>query len=337
LTFILLENSMPFTAALPKGVELRPEEVAATFVVPAPSGCNLNCSFCVVRARREARPGDVILGEDDYLAFLRALDSRFPLGLVSLQGYEPLLPESWAYSAAILSTGNKLGHKTAIVTNGTHLYEHVWDLVNLNVTAVTVSLDSSVPEQHDQSRRTSGAYAATMKGLRLALASPMAERLLVASVLQPDKRHFLDGMPELLGSLGVEKWIVTPMYKITATGFGGPTDAPEQIVSDLIDLQNVAKRHGVQMLVDDELNALTTRAGKVVSIHELQLRRMKRLDQVVRLSPSGAFSVGQGILSRVGAATPMWQPKIEKAEAFLSHALDPSHHNKIIPISRFAA
>ena len=328
---------MPFGAALPKGVELRPDEVAATFVVPAPTGCNLNCSFCVVRARREAKPGDIVLDKEDYLAFLRALDSRFPLGLVSLQGYEPLLPESWAYSAAILSTANELGHKTAIVTNGTHLYERIDDLIALDVTGVTVSLDSSVSELHDQSRRTSGAYAATLKGLRAALASPMAERVLVASVLQPDKRHYLDGMPELLGSLGVQKWVVTPMYKITASGFGGPSDAPEQIVHDLIDLQNLSKRYGVQMLVDDEFDALTTRAGKVVSIAELKLRRMKQLDQVVRLSPNGSFSVGQDILRRVGAATPMWQPRVEGAEVFITRALDPSRDKKIISITRYAA
>lgn len=326
---------MPFGAALPKGVELRSEEVAATFVVPAPNGCNLNCAFCVVRARREAKAGDAHLAVEDYLQFLEVLHAEFPLGLVSLQGYEPLLPESWGYSKAILKKGNELGLRTALITNGTHLVDHIDDLVVLDVLGLTVSLDSADPELHDATRRTPGAFAATIAGLRAALAAPpLAERVLVASVLQPDKRRYLDGMPALLGSLGVHKWLVTPMYKFTGSGFGGPVDSPESVVSDLLRLQGLARQHGVQLLVDDEFDVLTTRTGNVVSLAELQLRRMKRIDQVVRLSANGSFSIGQEILRRVGAGTPLWRPAEESAAAFVARTLRTSPEQKLVYLKR---
>jgi MoaA/NifB/PqqE/SkfB family radical SAM enzyme len=330
---------MSFIAALPKGIDLPAGLLAATFVVPAQTGCNLNCPFCVVRARQEA-VSDARLSPTDYVRFLDALAGSFDVGLVSLQGYEPLLPESWAYSSAILEAGNALGASTAVVTNGTHLAECARDLLRLNVTGVTVSLDSATPDLHDLSRRTPGAFAMTLAGLKAACASRLRDRLIVTSILQPHKSRYLAGMPELLEELGIEQWVVTPLYKVRGSDFGGFADKHERIVEELRNLDSLAREHGVKLLVDDEFHELLTSAGrKVVNLSELRLRRLKRLDQAVRLSPDGTLSVGRGILRRVGSSTPTWRPGGESAEAFVFRVLggDSENGRDALPSVRQAA
>ena len=134
--------------ALPKRVFLESQEIAVTFVVPAPNGCNLACSFCAIRARGEARPEDDRIGQDDYVAFLRAAAANYQVGVASVQGYEPLLPESWSYTQAILETARELGLRTALVTNGTNLRQYADQLRALGLDSLTVSVDSADPQEH---------------------------------------------------------------------------------------------------------------------------------------------------------------------------------------------
>lgn len=308
---------MAFGAALPRGIELRAGEAAATFVVPARNGCNLNCPFCAVRARRETVIEDVSLGTDDYVRFLDALAAEVCLGAVTLQGYEPLLPESWQCSVALLSAGNQLGVPTALITNGTFLAERVAALEELNVQGVTVSLDSGQAESHDISRRTPGTFTRAVEGLRKAAVSALRDRMIVASVLQPGKGHYLDSMPELLSQIGVRQWIVTPLYKIRKSDIGGPADDHERIVAEMVRLQRLASGLGIEMLVDDEFGRMTAKQGKVVNLSDLRLRRMKRIEQILRLSPNGSFSIGSEILRTVNGSTPSWNPAVETAPVFV--------------------
>lgn len=304
---------MPAVAALPMAKKLRVQGLIATFVVPAPRGCNLNCSFCIVRARREAPLGESALQVSDYVRFFDALCDREPVGLVSLQGYEPLLPESWQFSEALLSRAAESGIPSALVTNGTHLEEHVGDLVRLGVAGVTISLDSADAALHDLSRGTPGAFARAVTGLRAVASSELIDRTLVASVLQARRSHYLDGIPELLASLGIGEWIVTPLLRIGRESTGGPVQRYGDIVRELVRLNRLAKKHGVEMLVDDEFEKLVLEDPKVVPIDPPQFRRLPRLSRVVRLSPDGSCSVGEEILRRVDAAIPHWDPREEPA------------------------
>ena len=142
--------------ALPKHVYLESNETAVTFVVPASGGCNLNCSFCAIRARGEARPEEIVMQQKDYLAFLRAAAAAYDVGVVSVQGYEPLLPESWSYTESILRAARDLGLRTAIVTNGTYLGRYAQKLADLGLGSLNVSIDSADPEKHDSSRTGCG-------------------------------------------------------------------------------------------------------------------------------------------------------------------------------------
>jgi MoaA/NifB/PqqE/SkfB family radical SAM enzyme len=314
---------MPAVAALPMAKKLRLEGLIATFVVPAPRGCNLNCSFCIVRARREAPAGASSLQVEDYVRFFEALCEREPTGLMSLQGYEPLLPESWSYSEALLARSAELGVPSALVTNGTHLAEHVDDLVRLGVAGVTISLDSADPVLHDLSRGTPGAFEQTLNGLRAVAASELRDRTLVASVLQSRRAHYLDGIPALLASLGIQEWIVTPMLRIGRESAGSTVQGYAEIIRELIRLNRLAKSHGIDMLVDDEFEKLVAEESKVVPIESPQFRRLPRLSRVVRLSPDGSCSVGEEILRRVDDAVPHWNPH-ESAGRFVTRRLPPA-------------
>lgn len=312
---------MPAVAALPMAKKLRLEGLIATFVVPAPKGCNLNCSFCIVRARDEAPAGAGALSVGDYIRFLDAMAAKQQIGIMSLQGYEPLLPESWAYSEALLKRSSELGIVTALVTNGTHLVDRVVDLVRLDVAGVTVSLDASVPELHDLSRGTPGAFAKTVSGLKEAAASSLRQRIIVASVLQPRRAHYLRGVPALLASLGIEQWVITPVLRVGQNAAGGPVQHYDEIACELLVLQKLAKEHSIDMLVDDEFDHLMTDSPNVVPIEQPRFRRLPRLSRVVRLTPTGSCSVGEDILRRVDDQTPHWQPQVEDADSFVEHLL----------------
>lgn len=306
--------------ALPKFKELGEYEWAVTFVVPAPNGCNLNCPFCVVRARREASPDSHCLDAIHYIAFLREASRRFHVGVASIQGYEPLLPESWPYTCAILREGKALGLTTALITNGTHLAQYVDELVRLDVDGVTVSLDSADPSLHDATRRTPGAFDRTVTGLRAISSSSLRKRTMVTSVLQPGKGHYLQNMPRLLQELGVSRWVVNPLYKVGGP-HGGLIGQPEETIAKMVQLQILARKQGIEMLVDDEFSKLAKQPRKVVNIEELKFRFLRRLDKVLRLSPNGSCSSGAEILDRVSDSMPHWDPRQESAEGFLDRFL----------------
>lgn len=312
---------MPAIAALPMAKKLRLEGLIATFVVPAPKGCDLNCSFCIVRARQEAPAGTGVLSVDDYVRFLESITVKQKVGLMSLQGYEPLLPESWAYSEALLKRAPELGIATALVTNGTHLSDRVDDLVRLDVAGITVSLDSDIPELHDMSRGTLGAFAKTISGLKKATASPLRQSIIVASVLQPRRAHYLQGMPKFLASLGVEQWVVTPVLRVGRQKAGAPVQLYADIACELLSLQKLAKKHSIDMLVDDEFDHLMNDSSNVVPIKQPCFRRLPRLSRVVRLTPTGSCSVGEDILRRVDDQIPHWQPQTEAADSFVERLL----------------
>jgi len=312
---------MAFGAALPKFKELKEGDIAATFVVPAPGGCNLNCPFCAIRLRREA--DKQVLTLPDYVEFVSEMGCSHHVSLVSIQGYEPLLPESWEYSEAILRRGGEFGIDTALVTNGTHLEEKVSDLVRLDVTAITVSLDAADPTLHDLSRRTSGAFASTMRGLHAACASPLRDRLMIASVLQRGKVHYLWGMPRQLASLGIRQWVVTRVYKIGRAGVGGPSDDAETIGFQLRRLNEIAREHGIDLFVDDEFGDLVDVMDVIPSQEAMRVRRTAKLGQIVRLSPNGTCSIGDDILRRVDTGLPAWEPEAEAAGDFIRRIVAP--------------
>jgi MoaA/NifB/PqqE/SkfB family radical SAM enzyme len=203
-----------------------------------------------------------------------------------------------------------------MVTNGTHLARRATDLARLGLKDITVSVDSSIPAAHDKLRGSSGAFERTFAGIRAALSEEtFRSRLVVASVLLPGKRHLLDGMPRLLADNGVKYFGVTPFIKVPRSGFGRMIQEHGSLMDDLERLRVASEESGVQFVVDDEL----ARFRHVFDgANKFMIHSLSRPGRLIRLTPSGACSIGLDVLRQVSEVTPRWQPRVESGASFLS-------------------
>ena len=174
------------------------KKLYATFVLPAENGCNLSCSFCAIAQRREATKPSLSSG--DYVHFLIDALVTLQVHRVSIQGYEPLLPETWPLTRQLLKLASAFLCETSLVTNGVHLAENVAELARC-VDSITVSLDSAQASIHDRLRGKVGAHASAVAGIRTAGNVFGGDALNVNSVLLPSKANNLSGMPSSSRSL----------------------------------------------------------------------------------------------------------------------------------------
>jgi len=297
-----------------------------TFVVPSRNGCNLDCSFCLIRQRREIatnhfNPDDDYIGPDDLALFVRQVTERWPIIALAIQGHEPLLPSSLPYTRALLTEGGRLGIPTGLVTNGVLLGEAIDLLSVLMPTAIAVSLDASSANQHDRIRGVPGSWAAAIRGItRAVMTLTPRTSLVVSSVLQPSKRRYLDDLPAQLRELGVDYWIVNPQLRVGRDRVGGPVGNPSSIFQDLMILQKAANRAGIRLIVDDEFDHLH---HGVASMREPELRSLHIRTQppsveIFRLTPTGQCSVGQDILKKETPGVPRWRPNEVNAGEFVA-------------------
>ena len=235
-----------------------------------------------------------------------------------IQGYEPLLSDSFPYTRAILSAGQWLSIPTSLVTNGTHLAQWVDELAVLAPGRISVSLDAAEADAHDRQRRKAGAFASTVEGLRRAAAGLTEEtELVVTSVLIPKRRAQLDAMPEFLRQIGIRRWVVTALQKVQKNRPGGPVGDRQKILADLRILRDQADAAGIDFKVDDEFDGLAS-GGKPDEFEKNRIRRLLNPDGVYRLVPDGRCSKGADILKPLTDQTPRWDPKTMDAAAFLA-------------------
>jgi MoaA/NifB/PqqE/SkfB family radical SAM enzyme len=286
--------------------------------VPALSGCNLKCGFCLVRQRREIT--ETLLQPEDYTRFIREVADRKRVFALAIQGYEPLLPESLPYTQAILAAGRFLGVPTSLVTNGVGLLGAADLLKTLSPTKIGVSIDAAAPEIHDRIRGVKGAWQASVAGLRRAIEvlAPKTS-LVVQSVLLPSRRHYLDAMPGRLREIGIDRWIINPMLRVGREQAGGPVGGRARLFRDLSILQEAADRAGVRLTVDDEFGHLDFDAASAFqpALRGIQVRTLPPRVTLFRLVPGGQCSMGSDVLRQVTSGTPCWQPGTTHAGDFL--------------------
>ena len=301
---------MSHIAALPEYLPSSLGLPILTFIVPAPNGCNLSCPYCYIDRRNEAAER-LDLSPGDYVGFIEQVAEREEVGTICLQGYEPLLPESFDYTRAVLAAGQRIGVPTSLVTNGTHLHRWVDELAELQPHKIAVSLDSSDAAIHDKSRGKIGAFEEAMHGLRLAAANQVLQPVVVlASILMPQKHERLLGMPVLASDLGINHWVVTILQEVGKEQIGGPVGDRRRTFQDLLILKREAERLGVNFVVDDEFGTLSEDDidRDVIDINALRIRRFVRPSGTFRLLPTGQCSMGLDILKEVGPHTPVWSP-----------------------------
>lgn len=306
---------MAIAAALPKTFQ-NPDGLALTFVIS--DACQFNCPGCVVVLRKETNNNitfpAVELTVEDHLAFVRNVAEKRSVALISSQGYEPLHDAAWPTTRALMQLGRELNVQTALVTNGVELPRRLAALETLDVSGITVSLDSADAQANDWSRGFAGAFELTMAGLRAVAASSLRQRVLVASILRRKRGGDLDGMPALLRSLGLDTWVITAQLRFGKTS-GGPIDSRDNIVRELLRLERLATSQGVQLLVDDEFDSLFNKAAGTVDFAAARIRRLKREAGLVRLAPNGSLSYGTDILRRVDDSFVRWQPGTDALDA----------------------
>jgi MoaA/NifB/PqqE/SkfB family radical SAM enzyme len=286
-----------------------------TFVAPAPNGCNLKCPFCLIRQRHEV--SETCLLPEDYARFIREAAQRAPVFAVAVQGYEPLLPESLPYTQAILATSLFLKLPATLVTNGVRLVEAVDLLKMLSPARIAISLDAATAGVHDRVRGLPGAWDAAVAGIRRALdvLAPQT-RLVVASVLMPSKRHYLDDMPARLHEIGVDHWIVNPLVRVGRDAAGGPIGDQARLFHDLMLLHQAAGRAGVRLTVDDEFGHLRYKEACAwrPALRALDVRTLPRNVELFRLAPGGHCSTGGDVLRQTSSDTPRWQPAMNAGD-----------------------
>ncbi len=308
------KKNMAYSYAAPTGINFSEIGLALTYTVPA-NDCNLNCSFCVIKQRKEALKNN--LSVSDYLNFTKSIIEKEQVSVVAVQGYEPLLPESWPYTKAIMEQAAAYGLPRSFITNGYLLEERAQDVIDLNVTGISVSIDSCSPIIHDRLRGREGAFEKTIQGIKtLNQLSDSSMNLTVCSVLMPNRRVNLEKMPELLDNIGVRSWAISPLIRIGKNEVGGITGAGEQIIEDLLHFCEEGKKYGISVVLSDELSAVPNE--EIVNLNDQIVRRFKRPDGIIRLNANGACSIGTEILQQVSPTeTPVWNPSTTSPTAFL--------------------
>jgi hypothetical protein len=271
----------------------------------------------VIKQRKEASSAQ--LSPDDYANFLVDVAEAARMAIASIQGYEPLLEESWPYTCAILDAAKRRSIRSSIVTNGTHLVRRAGQLVELEPTGITVSIDGGKAEDHDRMRGVTGAFDATVQGLTtLGSILGSMDRVTISSVLMPGRRALLAEVPALLSNLGIQHWVVNPLLRIGRNTVGGTVAPDERVIDDLNWLGDIADRHNIKVALDDELGVLSEHG---LDYNSFMVRRFDRPDGLLRLTPTGACSVGPDILRQVDEHTPRWVPSTTRPRDFVRSLL----------------
>lgn len=308
--------------AYPKPLVDATKDAVLTFVVPVENGCNLQCSYCVIRQRRELEGLSVQLTPAHYAAFIHGIARHIPVGCISVQGEEPLLDDSMPYTQAILKAAQDWHIPAAVITNGTHLAKQANTLAAYRLSQLTVSLDAATAQEHDLLRGVSGTFTRVLQGLAEAHSFPeLQTSLAVASVLLPHKVDLLQDMPSLLTKIGIYNWFITPVIKIGQEQPGGPIQNWPQLVGDLQYLQARADQAGVKMIVEDEFNWLGEARAKMPELRPMRFRNLDRPEGVLRLLPSGACDVGHDLLREHNPHGSIWYPEREKSIDFYRRVL----------------
>lgn len=176
----------------------------------ATRSCNLACVHCRAEAQLEPDPEELTTEEafglvDEIAKFAR------PIFIIT--GGEPLYRRD-VFEVAEYAA--KKGFHVAMSPNGTLLTpENVKRMKEVGVQRISVSLDGSSPEKHDDFRMVPGAFAATVQGLKYA-----QEVGLPYQINTTVTKRNVDNLPQMkekVIELGAEAWDI---FMLVPTGRG---------------------------------------------------------------------------------------------------------------------
>ncbi len=182
--------------------------------------CNLHCVHCRSSSEMEVREHpDFSTAEGK-----RIIDdiSSFAKPVVVLSGGEPLLRDDWDELA---SYGTEKGLRMCLATNGTLVTRQVCERIrDAGIRMVSLSLDGSTAEIHDNFRNQPGAFQGTMKAAGLFREYGIS--FLINSSFTKRNQADVQNVYRLAKKLGATAWY---MFMIVPTGRG--EDIMEELIS----------------------------------------------------------------------------------------------------------
>ncbi|AEA33259.1 radical SAM/SPASM domain-containing protein [Hippea maritima] len=182
--------------------------------------CNLNCIHCRTSASMNLEDR---LSFEDITNIIEEISEQFK-PVVVLTGGEPLLREDvFDIADFIHSKGMRVG----LATNGTLIDEGLALKIKKHIDIVSLSLDGSTAEVHDDFRKVKGAFDATVRAANI-LRETSVEFIINSSFTKRNQSD-IENTYRLAKFLGAKAWY---MFMIV------PTGRAEEIREELIDKEN---------------------------------------------------------------------------------------------------
>lgn len=192
--------------------------------------CNLHCIHCRSSSDMESYPGD--FSTEEAFALMNDIAS-FCKPVLVLSGGEPLLRED-VYD--LVRHGTKLGLRMCLATNGVLVDDEACiKMKDSGVKIVSLSLDGSTREIHDNFRDQDGAFEGVMRASEYF--NKHGIEFIINSSFTKRNQKDIPNVYQLAKELGATAWY---MFMIVPTGRG------EEIMSELIsreDYEEILKWH----------------------------------------------------------------------------------------------
>jgi radical SAM protein with 4Fe4S-binding SPASM domain len=187
--------------------------------------CNMKCSHCYINATDEKLEDELTTQEAKAL-----IDQIYQVSspLLILSGGEPLL-RSDVYE--LIEYGSKKGLKMGLGSNGYLINDAVAKkLKAAGIATVSISIDSSIPAQHDEFRGVKGSWERAVKACKSLRKNGILVQ--VNTTLTHDNYDQIDDIMTLAESIGVENF---HLFFLVPTGRGVKlTDISPQKYEDMI-------------------------------------------------------------------------------------------------------
>lgn len=190
--------------------------------------CNLACKHCYSISADTDFKGELSTGE--VLGVMEDLKA-FGVPVLILSGGEPLLrPDIFEIS----QHARNMGFYVGLSTNGTLIDEHNIDAIAaVGYDYVGISIDG-VQKTHDRFRRKAGAYAASMRGIRLC--RDRGIKVGLRFTLTMDNAPELPGMLELMEQEDVDKFYLSHLNYAGRGNRNRASDVHLNITREAMDL-----------------------------------------------------------------------------------------------------
>jgi len=204
----------------------KPPETLPVLLFWITDKCNLSCRMCGDQWRSVQKMDQQLLTLDEVEQVILAA-RRLKTMIVSITGGEPLLhPEIFQ----ILGFIKKNGIAANMCTNGTLLNEErVRRLADTSLRSISISLDYSTAEVHDQIRGRTGAFTSTVAGIKSLRAALPELWININCTITRENFHNMEKMVLLADDLGCNKISFAPVHTNLQHQM-----RPEEEFSDLI-------------------------------------------------------------------------------------------------------